>query len=249
MYTKSLDVTRWVMVLAIVFVLAFSATTPVQAAVIIEDDGDVAADEVIDDDLIISAENVNINGTVNGFVLAAGNLVNINGTVNGDVIAAGSVINVSEDAVITGNLFAGSSIVNIAGQVDGSIASGSTAMNIRDGASVGRNVYYGGFGLEIEPDAVVGSDVRVGAYQVVMNGDIGKQLVAGAEAVELGGTVGGDAKLEVGSPEGAATPFKPVHVLVLLPSPRSTGRNAGHDRRRFTHCRYGCDQRRADLYQ
>ena len=209
MHTKILDGVRWMMVLAIVFVLVFSAVTPVQAAVIVEDDGDVAADEVINDDLIISAENININGTVNGLVIATGNLVNINGTINGDVIAAGSVIAVSEDAVITGNLFGGSSIINVAGEVDGSIAAGSTAMNIRDGASVGRNVYYGGFGLEIEPDAVVGSDVRVGAYQVIMNGSIGKQLNAGAEAIELGGTVGGDAKLEVGSPEEMTTPFNP----------------------------------------
>ena len=208
MRTEKFIFARWAMVLAIVFMLVFSAVSPVEAAVVVEDDGVVAADEVIDDDLIISAENVEVNGTVNGLVIAAGNLVDINGTVNGDVIAVGTVITVAEDAVITGNLFSGGSVINVEGEVGGSVAGGSTAMNVREGASVGRNIYYGGFGFELEPETMVNSDVRVAAYQVVMDGMIGKELHAGAEAIEINGSVGGDATLEVGSPE-EAPPFNP----------------------------------------
>jgi len=208
MHTKSFVLTRWMMVFAIVFVLVLSAATPVQAAVIIEDDGELAADEVIDDDLLISAENVMVDGTVNGMVIAAGNIVVINGTVNGDVIAVGSVISVTENAQISGNLFSGASIINVAGEIDGSVAGGSTALNVREGANIGRNIYYGGFGLELEPGTTVGSDVRVGAYQVVLDGSVGKEVHAGAEAVELSGSVGGDAVLEVGDPEDAP-PFNP----------------------------------------
>jgi hypothetical protein len=51
----------------------------------------IAADEVIDDDLIVSAQFVEVNGTVTGDVVATGTVVVINGAVEGSVPGGGPV--------------------------------------------------------------------------------------------------------------------------------------------------------------
>jgi len=193
----------------IAFLFLFSAVSPVEAAVIIEDDGTLDAGEVIDDDLILTGEKVVMNGTVNGMLLAMGAQNTINGIVNGDVITMGSIITIGKDAHISGNLFAGASIINVEGTIDGSIAAGSTAINLQNGARVGGNIYYGGYSLSLDKGATIGRDLRGAGYQMILNGDIAQDLHAGAAALEIGGTVGGNAKLNVEAP-GTAEPFNPM---------------------------------------
>jgi hypothetical protein len=75
----------WRFFAAFVFLsfLLFAAIPQVQAAEI-DPDGIVEFGKTINDDLIISGENVRIDGTVNGLLIAFGNTVRINGIVDGE---------------------------------------------------------------------------------------------------------------------------------------------------------------------
>ena len=48
----------------------------------------IAADEVIDDDLIVSAQFIEVNGTVTGDLVATGTIIIINGSVGGSVMSS-----------------------------------------------------------------------------------------------------------------------------------------------------------------
>lgn len=169
--------------LFLVTVIGLGMTATVKA-VEFDEDGFVGADEVIDDDLFISGETVEINGTINGDVFAAGNNVTVNGTVSGSLVT-------------------GAQVVLINGDVKGSIYSGASTFTLGSTAEVGRNVYYGGFNLSAEPGSLVGRDLLVGAYQAFLSGEIGRDVRAGTGALEITGIVGNDVIAEVaGTAEG-----------------------------------------------
>ena len=49
----------------------------------------IGPDEVVDDDLYVTANNVVIDGTIRGDLVAFGQSITVDGTVEGDLIAAG----------------------------------------------------------------------------------------------------------------------------------------------------------------
>jgi cytoskeletal protein CcmA (bactofilin family) len=55
----------------------------------------IGAQEVINDDLYLSAETVTIDGTVKGDAVVAATQITLNGTVEGDLIAVGRIITVN----------------------------------------------------------------------------------------------------------------------------------------------------------
>ncbi len=186
------------LMLVTVAALTFGSVRPVQAADI-RNTGVLNADETVDDDLIISGRAVRVDGTVNGLLVAAGQTVTLNGTINGDAVLVGETIIVSDRAVIKGNLYSGARTVVVDGTVEGSIAAGSASMVT--GATVGRNIYYGGYSLETRTGNDVARGLYFGGYQAVLRGSIARDLQAAAGALELYGTVGGNATLQVGSPD------------------------------------------------
>ncbi len=157
--------------------IGFGLTMTVRA-VEFDDDGVIETGEVIDDDLFIGYETVVINGTVNGDVFAAGNVVTVNGTING-------------------SLAAGAQVIHINGIVTGSVYAGSSTVTFGSGAEIGRNVYYGGFNLLAEPGSSIGQDLLVGAYQVLLSGQVGRNVQAGVGALEISGSIGNDVVAEV----------------------------------------------------
>ena len=52
----------------------------------------IGAGDVIDDDLFLTGETVEMNGTVNGDLFATGQRITINGEVNGNLFVSGSDI-------------------------------------------------------------------------------------------------------------------------------------------------------------
>jgi cytoskeletal protein CcmA (bactofilin family) len=203
---RNITVIRISMVVMLALTLAAGIFHPAQAAKI-DDDGKVAADEVIDDDLFLSGDQVTMDGTINGNLFASGNMVTINGTVNGDLFIGGNNVVVSQSAVIQGNVFFGSSMMELAGTVAGSVFGGSGALTVADSGDIGRNLYYGGYSLEMTPGSKVGTDLLAGAYQAILQGDISDDINIGAAAVELSGKAGGDVTLDVESPSGNGAPF------------------------------------------
>ncbi len=184
---------------SLVLVLAFGVTQPVQAFEI-NNSGKVASGVVIDDDLIIGGNTVVIDGTVNGMVLAGGNDVIINGTVNGDVLAAGSSVTIGEGAKITGNLFTGAQTVVINGDVAGSVMTGVMSLVLNGNSSIGRNLYFGGYNLEAKSGSTIGRDLAAGGYQVILSGEVARDVKAAVSAFKLDGSVGRNAEIQVEKP-------------------------------------------------
>ncbi len=163
----------------------------------------IAADEVIEDDLYVGAENFTLDGTVKGDVVAAGAVITINGTVEGDLIAAGQavVINgtVTDDARIAG-----------------------AALLLGSNASIGDDLVAAGASLETEDGSTVGGDLVVGSAQALLAGNVAGDVLAGTAALELRGSFGGDvqAYVDVTKDTEASPPLNMymTNIPVAIPS-------------------------------
>lgn len=180
----------------ILLVLAFVAIIPVQAFQE-DDDGIIEAGEVIDDDVFISAEQVIVDGTVNGNLFANGADIIVNGTVNGNLLAFGAKVKVN--GAINGSIaFAGQSMA-MNGQVNGSVYAAGASVVLGSQAEITHNLYFTGFSLETQSGSQVGIDVSAQCYQVIITGDIGRNISGHMSAFELHGSVGGNIEITVDS--------------------------------------------------
>ncbi len=149
---------------------------------------EIKEDEVIEDDVYVTATEFTLNGTVKGDLVVFGETIVINGTVEGDLIAAGQSVTingkVTDDARIAG-----------------------AALTVSKTAFIGGDIIAAGASLENEKDSTVKGDVVVGAGQALLDGKIGDDVLAGTGSLELNGEIGGDVKAEVGDPEEGGPPM------------------------------------------
>ncbi|MBI9049399.1 MAG: hypothetical protein JEZ00_08265 [Anaerolineaceae bacterium] len=190
---------RYLLIVPVLLLIMALTIQPVYATEI-PGDGVVGADEVINDDVLLGADNPTMLGTVNGMLIMAGNHVLIDGTVNGDVFAFGNYVEIGENAHITGNIFSGGYLIDMAGIVDGSFAGGAYAFVLENSAAVERNLYFGGYSAEIAQAASIGMDASIGTYQTVLHGSIARDLNIGAAAVLIDGSIGRNAIIDVAAP-------------------------------------------------
>ncbi|MHB8806912.1 MAG: bactofilin family protein [Anaerolineaceae bacterium] len=162
-------------------------------------DGIVEAGDVIEDDVFLSSEQCEMNGTINGNLVATCQHITMNGTVTGDAFLFAETITVCDAAKVDGNLFAFGADVKIAGNVSGSAVSAGESVLLDDTAVVGRNLYFAGYQGKIEEGAAIGMDVYGGANQIIMNGTVARDLTAGVNAFELRGSIGRDASIQLGT--------------------------------------------------
>jgi hypothetical protein len=162
-------------------------------------DGIVEAGDVIEDDVFLSSEQCEMNGTINGNLVATCQHITMNGTVTGDAFLFAETITVGDAAKVDGNLFAFGADVKIAGNVSGSAVSAGESVLLDDTAVVGRNLYFAGYQGKIEEGAAIGMDVYGGANQIIMNGTVARDLTAGVNAFELRGSIGRDASIQLGT--------------------------------------------------
>lgn len=162
----------------------------------------IAAGEVIEDDLYVSAEEFVLDGTVNGDVVAVGRTITINGTINGDLIAAGQTIaihgKVTDDARIAGSV-----------------------LLIGENASVGGDLISAGYSLETRAGSTIGQDVVFAGGQALFSGEIARNLRAATGGLELRGAVGGNVSAEVGEVTqgpGGPPPGMPVGSPIPVPA-------------------------------
>ncbi len=192
--------TKLIGVTALIVLLALTFAAPARAF-----DGrggdkvTIAAGEVVNDDLYIGANEVVIDGTVNGDVIAFGSTITINGTVNGDVMAAGQTV------VINGTV---ADDARIAGSV----------LYVGDKAKIGSDLLGAGYSLETRQDSTVGQDVVGAAGQILLAGDIKRNVQVAGGGFELRGNVGGNVKAEVGEAEGNPPMTFPMQSTVPVPS-------------------------------
>jgi cytoskeletal protein CcmA (bactofilin family) len=151
--------------------------------------GDVyrlAANQVVEDDLVVTAREIYIDGTVKGDLVAMGSVVQVNGTVEGDAMIAAADVQiagtVADDARVAG---AG---VTISGHIGDDLfmaAGGSQTVGYPLTIS-GRSIEQG---ARIADSASIGGSVYLGAGTARVAGTITEDLKAGAGALALAGTV------------------------------------------------------------
>lgn len=206
---QSLSYHPWFRVLLVLFLVltaAAAAESPVQAAGT-DEDGIIEEGETVYDDIILNAETVRVDGTVEGNVIASGYTIQVNGTITGDAFLFGSEVIIGEEGRIEGNLFSGAQTIRLSGEIVGSLAAGSSVLIMESGSVVAKNIYYGGFSFEMSEGSSVGVDIYSGNYQMLLNGTVGRDLNAGAAAVEINGTVNRNANLELDGMEGSPVYF------------------------------------------
>lgn len=171
------------------FVLALFIGVPVASAFEGRDGKRVVIgeDEVIDDDLFVSAEEIIMDGTVNGDLIAFGQTVTINGKVTGNVIAAGSGVTVN-------------------GEVGHDVFAGGAVVTIGPDAQIGYNTYAAGASVESQAGSQIGGSLIMGSRQGLVAGEITNDLLAGSGRLRLEGTVGRNAKVAV---DTSSTGFSP----------------------------------------
>lgn len=138
----------------------------------------IQADQVINDDLYVGANEFTLDGTVNGDVITGAQMVTINGTINGDLMAAAQTV-----------------VVN--GTVTGDVRAAGSVLFFGEKASIGGDIVSAGYSLEVRKGAQVGRDVVYAGGQIKLAGDVTRNVKVGTGAMEIDGTIGGNVKAEV----------------------------------------------------
>ena len=152
-------------------------------------------DEVVNDDLYVTAREIYIDGTVNGDLIAAGGYVEVNGVVTGDAMIAAGGINLNGVVQDSARLAGGG--VAIAGKIGhdlmvaggGSAFSGMPSFPIRIGQ---RTIQQG---VQLTSKATVGNDAYIVGGQGDLAGAIKRNLFSSMGSVAFGGQVDGNAQL------------------------------------------------------
>jgi cytoskeletal protein CcmA (bactofilin family) len=144
---------------------------------------EIGPDEVVDDDLYVTANEVVVDGTIRGDLIAFGSTISVEGTVEGDLIAAGQS-------------------VEVGGTVEDDARIAGQALLLDEGARVGDDLLAAAFSLENDPDSVVGGTLTYAGYQALLQGTVIEDVSVAANGLELGGEVGGNVDAEVDGENG-----------------------------------------------
>ncbi len=177
----------------------------VARAVEFDDDGIIAADEMIDDDVFVSAEVIVVDGTVNGALIGSGKSITINGNVNGDLLMTG--VDVTVNGKVNGNIaFIGKSL-SVNGRVLGTVFFMGNSLTLEPSAIVGRNIFFNGFSLETQAGSMIGRDAIVSGLHALFAGRVDRDIQAQVSGLEIEGFVGRDVLAEVAAPENSTETF------------------------------------------
>jgi hypothetical protein len=163
-------------VLGVVLALALFAPSGYAIDVRRGEAANVAKDEVIDDTVIAipggqpgAGGDVTIEGTITGDLIAFGNVVRITGTVEGDVIS-------------------GARRLEILGKVGGNVVGAGQALTVS--GEIARNLAGFGSIINVSPGATLGGNGALFGGEMVLEGNVARDLFLFAGMSELRGTVG-----------------------------------------------------------
>lgn len=139
----------------------------------------IKSNEVVDDDLYVTAGTFVLDGTVNGDLIVVGRSITINGKVDGDVIAVGQTV-----------------LVN--GTVTGALRAADFALLLDKQASIGGDVIAAGYSLESREGSSIGQDLLFAGSQILLAADVKRHAHVSARAFELRGAVEGSVSAGVG---------------------------------------------------
>ncbi len=159
----------------------------------------IAANETVNDTLIVAAETINIDGTVTGDLIAVGQEVNIRGTVLGNVISGAQRIEVT--GVVQGSVFGFAQSVRADGEIGQNIYGFGQSVDVTGNGRVEGNALI--FGATGSVDGVVSNDAMMFGERLDISGEVGRNVrFAGSRfSLESPGRVGGNLTAFVGSEE------------------------------------------------
>jgi hypothetical protein len=163
------------------------------------------AGEIVDDTLMVSPggeggqvkKDIDVAGIVRGDLLAAGDVVRITGTVEGSVYALGRRVEIT--GTVGGNVFTAAPAVIISGKIGGSVLAFSSIVEFN--GEIARNLAGFGANFNMGKGALIGGNVALGSGDLVLDGNILRDLHVFSGVMELRGSVrhvqfsGGQAKL------------------------------------------------------
>lgn len=135
------------------------------------------AGDTIDNDLIVAAEVVRIEGRVAGDLIVAARIVEVSGEIAGDILGFAEEVDIS-------------------GRVGGSVRTGSRTLDV-DGV-VSRNITAAGETIRLRPGAAVGGSFTAACREAILSAPVEGDLLIAAGSHELDSTVGGSATLAGG---------------------------------------------------
>jgi cytoskeletal protein CcmA (bactofilin family) len=156
----------------------------------------IGSDEVVNDDLYVGAQEFVLEGTVNGDLIVFAQTVTINGKVDGDLMAAAQTVAVN-------------------GEVTGSIRLAGSVLLAGEQAKIGRDVVAAGYSFEGRQGSSIGQDLVFAGAQILLAGDVTRNVQVGSGRFELRGKVGGDVNAQVGEPNQGPPPamFMPQSAI------------------------------------
>lgn len=192
-FKQTMNTRRFLILIGLVLLAVLLVVSPVWGSVETRSGQEVriGPDEVVGDDLYVTANEVVVDGTIEGDLVAFGRSITVNGMVEGDLIAAGQT-------------------VEVGGTVEDDARIAGQALLLGGGASVGDDLLAAGYSLENVPDSTVEGTLLYAGYQALLAGSVGEDFRAAANGVQLDGEVAGDVNVEVDGESGAAPVFTPV---------------------------------------
>lgn len=158
----------------------------------------IGPDEVVRDDLYISAREIIIEGRVEGDLFAMAQSLTVRGEITGDLTAMAQVVEIN-------------------GRVGDDVRVAGQAIQI-EGATIGDDILTAGFSIVVGEGVPVGGDVIAGGYQVLLAGDVAGNVYVGTNGLEIRGRVGGDVRASVGEGDGPSPLlFMPMSGVTVPP--------------------------------
>jgi cytoskeletal protein CcmA (bactofilin family) len=137
---------------------------------------------------------------------AFGQDVTIEGTIQGDLVAAGGRIEVMAGGVVEGDLLAAGREIVVTGEVAGDIRSAGFVVHVAEGGAVGGELVAAAWGVEVEKGATVSGDALLAGYQGIADGELGQDLDFAGAGLSIAGHVAGDVSAAVGGPNDQGPP-------------------------------------------
>ena len=190
---------KFLSVFVLAALLALALSTP--AAAFDGRGGDrvvIESGEVVNDDLYVGAQEFVLDGTVNGDLIVFAQIVTINGKVDGDVMAAAQT-------------------VAVYGEVTGSIRVAGSVLLLGEKASVDQDMVAAGYSFEGTEGSTIGQDLVFAGGQILLAGDVTRNVKVATGGAELRGNVGGNVNAEVGEPDQG--PGGPPPAMFMPQSP------------------------------
>lgn len=154
----------------------------------------IKAGEVIEDDLIVFANELILDGTVKGDLIFFVTKATLNGVVEGDLMGGGQEIFLN-------------------GTFNDDVRVGGNVITIGEAAQVEDDFMAGGYSLESVAGSLVQGDMFFGGVQSRLAGDMAGNLYVGTGGLELLGHVAGDVRADV----DAASEAPPVSPFMFMP--------------------------------